>query len=247
MGLTIHYNLRSGLTQPENIRTVVQALRTAATQLPFQEVGAVNEFRGPAADFEQSARDDPERWLKIQAGRYLDVDGYHVSVKPTYIIAFTIQPGPGCEPANVGFCQYPTTVDVKVGDRPRRVVTHLDGWTWSSFCKTQYASARQHGGIENFLRCHVGLVKLLDFAAKSEVILVGVHDESKYFELRDLQQLVNTVGEWNQFVAAYAGILKDQAAQVGVQVESVITGFPDFEHLEAAGLAKLRQGLGKSN
>jgi len=90
-------------------------------------------------------------------------------------------------------------------------------------------------------------VKLLDFAAKSEVILVGVHDESKYFELRDLPQLINTVGEWNQFVAAYAGILKDQAAQVGVQVESVITGFPDFEHLEVAGLAKLRQGLGKND
>lgn len=243
MGLTIHYNLRTGLTKPDNIRMLLTSLRTAAAKLPFREVTAVKEFRGEEADFEQSARDDPGRWLKIQAGRYLDVDGYHVSVKPHHIIAFTVIPGEGCEPANLGFCQVPAQIDVTIQGRSRRVVTHLEGWTWSSFCKTQYASARQCGGVENFVRCHVGLVKLLDIAAKSELILVGVHDESKYFELRDAKELVNTVGEWNQFIAAYAGMFKDQAEQGGFTIESIITGFPDFEHLEAKGLDQLRERL----
>ena len=71
-------------------------------------------------------------------------------------------------------------------------------------------------------------MKLLDVAAKSELVLVGVHDESKYYELRDAKELVNCVGEWNQFIAAFAGMFKDQAEKDGISVESAITGFPRF-------------------
>jgi hypothetical protein len=40
-------------------------------------------------------------------------------------------------------------------------------------------------------------------------------------------------------IAAFAGILKDQAGKNGVVVESAIAGFANFEHLEAKGLARL--------
>lgn len=60
------------------------------------------------------------------------------------------------------------------------------------------------------------------------MVLVGVHNESKCFELCDAKELVTTVGGWKEFIAANAGIFKDQAAKVGMHVESVITDFPDF-------------------
>jgi hypothetical protein len=242
MGLTIHYRLRTTLTEPRDVRDVVVSLQQAAAGLSFQQVGPVKEFRDKEADYEQSGRDDEDRWLKIQAGRYLEVGDRHYKVKPRHIIAFTVDPGLGCEPANFGFCQFPPHIDVPApGGCIRQVATHLDGWSWKSFCKTQYASDPRCGGIENFVRCHVGLVKLLDFASNSRLMTVEVHDESDYWELRDPKQLVNTVGDWNQFVAAFAGTIKDLAEREGTTVEAAIAGFPNFEHLEAKGLDRLSQ------
>jgi len=40
------------------------------------------------------------------------------------------------------------------------------------------------GGLDNFLRCHVGLVRLLDGAAEM-ILLADVEDESGYLERRD--------------------------------------------------------------
>ena len=157
MGLTIHYSLRSALTKPSDIRTLVTSLRDAARKIPFRHVSEIKEFRGQDADYDLSARDDPDRWLKIQAAQHLEVDNVHVHVKPSHIIAFTVDPGEGCEPANFGLCQYPTAMDVSVQGRTRRLATQLHGWTWSSFCKTQYASDSKCGGIANFLRCHIGV------------------------------------------------------------------------------------------
>lgn len=242
MGLTIHYSLRTALTEPAEVRTLVGALRRAARRLPFRRVGPVVEFRDGAADYDQGARDDQNRWLKIQAGRYLEAGDRHYSVKPRHVIAFTVEPGDGCEPANLGFCLFPPHVAVtEPGGRVRRLATCLDGWSWSSFCKTQYASDPRHGGVANFLRCHVGLVRLLDIATATGLMTVDVHDESTYWELRDLKRLVETVGEWNQAVAAVAGQIKDLADRAGVAVESAIGRFPDFEHLEADGLDRARR------
>jgi hypothetical protein len=241
VGLTIHYNLQTTLTQTRDVRGLVSSLQQAAGGLPFQHVGPVKEFRDQQADFDHSGRDDPDRWLKIQAGRYLEVGDRNHSIKPRHIIAFTVRPGAGCEPANFGFCQYASYIDITApGSRRRRVPTRLAGWSWGSFCKTQYASDPNCGGLENFLRCHVGLVKLLDLAARLDHLTVDVDDESLFWEHRDPKELVNTVGDWNQFVAAFAGSLKDLAQTEGVAVEAAIASFPNFEHLEAKGLDRLR-------
>jgi hypothetical protein len=47
------------------------------------------------------------------------------------------------------------------------------------------------------------------------------------------------VGEWDEFIAAFAGMLKDAAGKSGVVMESAIAGFANFEHLEAKGLERL--------
>ena len=120
--------------------------------------------------------------------------------------------------------------------------TKLTGWLWSSFCKTQYASNPEAGGIQNFLRCHLGVIRLLDFAKKTGLIEVEVHDEGDYWDHRDAEKLAREVGQWNEYIAAMVGIAKDTATEAGMSADSAITGFPDFEHLEAKGLDRL-QGL----
>jgi hypothetical protein len=141
MGLTIHYQLQTPLTEPRAVRTLVAAMRATACTLPFAEVDDVVEFCGSDTKYEQGARDDEHHWLKIQAGRYVRKGDSHHHVLPDHIVAFSTYPGEGCEPANFGFCQYPrhiTITDPKGGTR--RLTTGLRGWSWSSFCKTQYAS-----------------------------------------------------------------------------------------------------------
>jgi hypothetical protein len=65
-----------------------------------------------------------------------------------------------------------------------------------------------------------------------------------HWEARDLGRLARNVGEWNEFIATFAGMFKDQAIKEGLVVESAIAGFANFERLEAKGmerLARLRQ------
>ena len=242
MGLTIHYSLQTDIARIDDIRHLAGSIREFARDLPFKEVGELVEFQGKDADHDQSGKEDEHRWLKIQAGRYIQNGNHHFSVKPLHLIAFRTWPGEGCEPANIGFCRYPATVDVPFGqDRTKKIRTRLTGWSWGSFCKTQYASDPECGGIQNFLRCHLCVVKLLDFIQKTGLVQVEVSDEGEYWDKRDLGELAREVGEWNQFIAAFSGILKDAAGKNGMVVESAIAGFANFEHLEAKGLERLEQ------
>jgi hypothetical protein len=67
MGLTIHYSLTTDRTDVESVRLLVQTIRQLAKQLPFQEVEDVVEFQGKECQHDN--HDDPDRWLKIQAGQ----------------------------------------------------------------------------------------------------------------------------------------------------------------------------------
>ncbi len=240
MGLTIHYSLRAVVRSPKKAQELVARLRGRALDLPFERVDEIIELRGPACDFEKYDREHPHRWLLIQAGQYIDDpkrEGYSYSVAPTHVIAFSTWPGQGCEEANFGLCRYPAVIEV---DDPvcrsvrRKIRTGLTGWQWQSFCKTQYASGAQCGGVQNFLRCHLSVIRMLDHA-KSLGILEDVSDEGDFWQDRDVRALARQVGEWNEMVAAFAGELKDM---LGDQVDSEITKFPNFEHLEAAGRGK---------
>lgn len=116
MGLTIHYQLAAAGDEV-HARKLVQQLRQAALDLPFQHVGDLVEFRGDECDWTRRAKDDPYRWLLIQTctavslpvtpaerrrGVRRDID-----VLPVHVIALETEPGDGCEAANFGLCQYP--------------------------------------------------------------------------------------------------------------------------------------------
>jgi hypothetical protein len=138
-------------------------------------------------------------------------------------------------------CRYPSYLDLEEeenyvrgnghGQKRRRIRTGLAGWRWSSFCKTQYASNPDCGGAQNFLRCHLAVIKVLD-QARSLGILENVSDEGGFWEKRDIQALAQEVGQWNQMMAGFVGQMKDW---FGDDFDAEITNFGNFEHLEAEG------------
>jgi hypothetical protein len=242
MGLTIHYRLKAK-GSASSASKLVTSLHHAAHDLPFKEVGSIMDLSGSECMFDRREKDDPLRWLLCQAQGSVEVKGVHrmpdgkwddsyVRVNPAQVIAFTAWPGEGCEDSNIGLCQYPSEI---FSSQHGTLKTKLSGWSWRSFCKTQYASNLECGGIANFLRCHLAVIALMD-KAKSLGCLEHVSDEGQFWENRNVEALVKSVGSWNQMIAAFGGKLKDV---VGEGVEMPIAEYPNFEQLEAAGQSKL--------
>ena len=262
MGLTIHYEL-AATGDDEHARTLIDQLRQAALDLPFQHVGEIVEFTGRQCDYNKRADDDPSRWLLIQAGTFIalpvtpaeQLRGVRrdLEVVPQQIIAFETEPGDGCEQANFGLCRFPSHLShPQLG----MVETKLTGWSWRSFCKTHYASDPRLGGLPNFLRCHLGVVAVLDEAQRLGV-LANVDDEGDFWDTRSLDRLSKEIGEQSAMLAGLLGMLKDAAAQApggAGSIDAPIADYPNFEHLEAEGqrlmpekLKAMLKALGKSN
>lgn len=251
MGLTIHYQLASAGDEAHS-RKLVQQLQQAALDLPLQRVGDVAEFRGDECNWKQRVKDDPHRWLLIQARTQIALPvepsekrrgiTREMDVLPQHVIAFETEPGDGCEPANFGLCHFPRELS-----HPEfgKVQTKLSGWWWHSFTKTHYASDPRCGGLPNFLRCHLGVVSLLDEAKKLGV-LGTVSDEGGFWETRRLDRLTKEIGEQSAMLASVLGVLKDAVGQApggAGTVEAPIAGYPHFEHLEAEGQRLLPEQL----
>ena len=227
MGMTIHYSLHAHGNE-DDVRSPIERLHKRAQALPFAEVGDILDLSGTACDYQRRNSRDQKRWLLVQACGRIERDGYTHLIVPMRLLAFWTRLGRGSEPANFGLCQYPRTFKDHEG---KVQPTGLSGWSWSSFCKTQYASNPALGGVENFLRCHLAVIALLDYASELG-ILCHVTDEGGFWEERDSQALSQNVAEWNRMIAGWAGKLKDQ---MGDGVSSEITKFANFEHLEAEG------------
>lgn len=102
-------------------------------------------------------------------------------VRPHPLICCPVWPGKGCEPAAFGFCNLPA----------------VEGWQWSYSCCTQPASRPEHGGLENFLRCHLAIISLLDGIKRVGLAEVGVKDDGGFWERRDPKALAETARLWN--------------------------------------------------
>jgi hypothetical protein len=243
MGLTIHYSLKARGNEAQ-VRQFVHALHQAAQDLPFKELGPVTELSGAQCNPDGHQRGEPLRWLLIQAAQNVEFkpkgQGYTswFDVPPTRLIAFYTWPGEGCEASNFGLCQYPTVMETCRGP----LKTKLPGWRWSSFCKTQYASNSQCGGVPHFLRCHLTVIAMLD-KARELGCLDKVSDEGDFWEKRNLPELVKEIGSWNEMIAAFGGKLKDLLGNGPLGVQSAIAQYPNVEQLEAAGQSKLPPGV----
>lgn len=225
MGLTIHYGFRSEGNSVDDVRRLVQRLRQAALDLAMAKVGEVVEFSGAACS-SRAAMDDSCRWLLTQARRLVAIGEAYDFIEPIHVLAFSSWPGEGCEVANFGLAQYPDSIESKQSV----MATGSTRWSWRSFCKSQYASDPSAGGVANFVRCHLAVIRMLDHA-KAMGILESVKDEGHFWENRDLKALVETVGHWNRQIASIVGQFKDQWP--GKIISAPIAEFPNYEHLEA--------------
>jgi len=211
MGLTIQYQVSLPAYSPIRVRKQVEILRQKCLDLPFEKVLDLKEFKGKDCNYENYPRNSDLRWFLAMAA--------HADKIPTHVIGFDVLVGKGCESLDLAFTK-------ETGK----------GWTASGFCKTQYASNPDCGGIVNFLKCHLLVIKVMDIA-KELGFKVYVYDEGNYWEKRDPKVLAEEVGEWNTMIASFAGALTDALDKKGDKVKSEIAKYPNYEHLEAQGTA----------
>jgi hypothetical protein len=254
MGLHLSYELHyPGEADEADVARLIGALRERALALPFDAVSEIVRL-------DERAMAEPSPLHGLRFARLEDVahvaavwqrdvhyrqslgmtdedeyevleDGTHLyrpvevpADVPAVAIGFAIAPARGSEPATFGLC--------RLGDEE-----HRTRWSWHCYCKTQYASMVSD---ENLVRCHTSLVALLD--ALPEVagagMTVEVHDETGYWESRDVAALVASVTAMNRIVAGFAGQLTDAVRDAGgdsAQVQGAIFEHPDFERLETEG------------
>jgi hypothetical protein len=240
MGLTIHWHFQGPKTKPE-VQAIIEKMRQRAMDLPFVSVSEVVHFRGKKAQFSQD-QNEPFRWLKIQARETVWTNrgtiGWDCPAKE--IIGFQILVAPGSEPMDVFLATYPKSILVTdYWGRRKRLRTNRHEWSGEAFTKTQYASNPKCGGVANFLRAHLSVCRMLDYA-KELGILAEVSDEGEFWEKRDVKALAAEVGEWNSMIGAFTGAMDEL---VGPKVAAPIKSFPDFEHLEAKGQDQIDEFL----
>lgn len=233
MGVTIDYSFKAHPCDEERARALVYKLRQRALDLPFLEVGEIREFDEDEVDFRKLPNTHPDVWLFIQAFKDFEPDpnsnsGYWLS--PTKLIVFTTRPGAGAEPAFFGLGRYPDhvtemdrTVDPPV--KVRKIPTKFGDWTWKSFCKTQFASRVECGGVRNFLRTHMTLIKMLDYA-KELGILEEVNDGGEYWEKRDLEVLASEMNLINTAISLFSG--KSGEKLVGDLLKNFVKDYPEL-------------------
>lgn len=198
MALTIHYELKK-----QNCRTrdaafdTVAALRERALNLPFDHVGEIVELSGDQCDH-KNHRSGDDRFALALRGRAPDPKCDSLPVGACHIIGFLAMPGPGSEAAGFGLARYPRTITIERGTYQGQIWrTSLKGWSWTDFCKTGHALEPGYGGLGNFLRCHLTVIKMLD-ATNDLGVLRGVWDDSGYWDDRNFDELINWMGGWGR-------------------------------------------------
>ena len=138
-------------------------------------------------------------------------------VPPSEGWVFHATPGDGSESVMMGLCRF----------------EGREGWWLESFCKTQYASRH---GWEHFLKCHCAVIQLIEESTRFG-LNVKVEDEGGLWETGSFAVLRKNLDEYNECIAAFGGALKDAAASAGQTIDAPIFDHPQFEHLEARGVA----------
>lgn len=197
MGLTINYTLSAPESwASEEVRGRFEIIADYARHLRCDEVG----------DLESAVMrpDVTEKWFekstKLQRKSAYAEGGW----------LLTVQTGAGCEPTILGLCRYPGSRPGWNGHRWVEVASGFPhGWTFSWFCKTQFAGRH---GTAHFVRCHKTVVSLLDFCVKAG-LGVNVRDEAGYWEKRNEADLAKTVKQNEALLAAFGGMLKDMTGR----------------------------------
>jgi len=230
MGVTIHYSM--SINNKENILPVLNALGDFARELGAKEVSEIRHF--DKSEIEAITEDKDNEWWWSLPITYVEIpsngSNYSTSVRvlPTEAYVVRIYPGEGCETAFFGFATYPEVITHKGEKYP----TNLEGWSSSSFCKTQYS--------KDFTFCHklvISLLRYLDSISSENGMTVDVYDEAGYWEHGDDAVLKKIHHESQIMIAAIAGTLIDSNA--GDLLVTSILEDPNFEYIEMEGLESM--------
>ena len=215
MGLTIHYTIEfEGTTK--QLQGELEEVRRICLDLPFQNVGervnSVNITEEIIQIYERlskkvnypnnskenlAMRDSILKELGTSTSQMVELG----EGKPTTIVSLDLWPGEGCESMDLCF--------------QRR-----DGkYVCESFCKTQYS--------EDFVQCHLLVIKLLDIL-KEKGFEVEVVDEGEYWETRDMKVLAKNLNESTSAILAIGGLIKSGAKLAGMTVESAVDGCQNY-------------------
>ena len=222
MGLTLFYRLTlPGRTSLDEVRTKLSALKSFAATLEFDAVVGPHDYSVDELVREYDRPEIVPIVVTTMAGDTPDFYGF--SSSDPCVPTFAIAPGRECEPAIFGF--------LPPGSRARYSDSDDDrspgDWFWSGACKTQYASIVSN---EHFVKCHVGLVRVLDHA-RTLGIDVSVADEGGYWDHRSTDKLIAAVVDMNRIIARFAGALSDRMGDAH-SIEAPIFDHAEFEHLE---------------
>lgn len=233
MGLTIHYDVRVADCDRAKARTLVQAMHRHAWALARK--GKVQEVYSPTSE-----RAELKRWAPLWLSRPDPSDPHTVrgiEVPPLEGRLFPVAIGEDCEPLWLGLCRYPATVTLD----GRAIATRLGrGWHFRSACKTQYASLH---GWEHFHRCHTAVIALIRAWTEHDAA-VRIVDEGGWWPRRSDAILRRKLDEMNGIVAGLAGAMKDASDDKGGRpIASPIFAHPQFERLEAEGVARHRENI----
>ena len=230
MGLHICYELRlPGNTTPAQAAKLLRQLRKHGRTLGAENVSRILWLNASdvAADIESLRPWSFERFAYVSARSLWErrggTDAGLEECDGWVAAAFILNPGKDCDSAFFGL------VRPIRGERAADAEDAADAahWVWHSCCKTQYASQVSD---EHLVHCHLMVVHMLE-AAQALGFDVTVHDETRYWETRSTEVLIEQVHRMNQLVARVAGAFHDAAP--GVALESPIFEHPDFERLES--------------
>jgi len=229
MGIGISYKLSLQSASIEQVREKITALRNFVLTLPVAEVDALVELAGDDCHMDKKDDNSPDPYLSLKI-RAAEMIGYEnkrfIFNNPTHLIGFECLSGRGCTIAAFGL----GTLEE---------IQETNNWVWRIFCKTQYASDPEYGGLDNFVQSHLRMIQILDEAQR-----LGIHckvdDDCDYWETRDLQALTAVITSGNFLMAAVMGKISDAIAPLGYKDSQVpIKDYPNFEYLEAEGNEQL--------
>ena len=249
MGFSVTWHLTLPGELPfGDVRERVEMLRARCLEMPFDRVTELTALGGNEIDDERCSRhvwgdlhfhisvDEQGRGSPAPEGDY---HGSLLTAQAQEVVYFVAWPGRGCETANFGVARVPNVMSWVNPDRPELgaqeipVPRHEGRWYGFAGSKTQYAAHPDSGGVNHFLKCHLGLIAALE-EARSLGFSATVRDDGAYWTQRDPRKLLRDLHAWNQKVARIVGVFKDALEGKGVMGAPIATR-TDFERLEAGG------------
>jgi len=231
MGLTIHYTIEFEGTA-EQLQGELEEVRQICLNLPFEKVGEsvktvnitediirIYDGLSQKVSFPNNSKENlamrdsilkelgTSTWEMVELGEWKQEGNRSWNeIKPTTMVSLDLWPGEGCESMDLCF--------------QRR-----DGkYVCESFCKTQYS--------EDFVKCHLLIIKLLDIL-KEKGFEVEVVDEGEYWETRDMKVLAKNLNESTSSIMAIGDMIKSGAKQLGMTVESAVDDCENYMEVKS--------------